>query len=119
LKRKSAPSDQITRDAILLILAVLAQEPSYGYVIGQTILKRSDNKINLGDATIYPVLKALERDGLITGEWETPVNTGVPRKIFTITNRGRNELVERKTIHSSISLLCDTLLGGGPIGSHA
>jgi PadR family transcriptional regulator PadR len=40
---------------------------------------------------LYPVLYRLERAGFVAVRWETP-ERGVPRKYYTLTESGREEL---------------------------
>lgn len=73
------------------ILLVLRNEDSYGYAIAANVQEL------LGDAlpegTLYPLLKRLERDGLVTTRWDT--NTGgAPRKYYSITKLGRTMCTE-------------------------
>jgi PadR family transcriptional regulator, regulatory protein PadR len=80
----------------VLILASLADEPRHGYAIAREIARRSDALITLGEGSLYPALMALEREGLITGEWQTPpTGSGPARKVYSLTDAGRSELSRR------------------------
>lgn len=79
-----------------LILAVLAEGPRHGYAVAREIERRSGSALSLGEGSLYPALHGLERDGLIAGSWENPPNGGPPRKVYALTDTGREEL-ERRT----------------------
>jgi DNA-binding PadR family transcriptional regulator len=37
--------------------------------------------------TVYPMLQRLERDGILVGEWQTPVGDGrPPRKVYQLAS---------------------------------
>ena len=76
----------------LLILHILASSPHpvYGYEIIHKLKTTSNNQINLGPGTIYPLLKHLEKQHFTTSFWgrlpgEPP---GVPRKYYQLTPAG-------------------------------
>ena len=48
-----------------LILEALAQEPSHGYRIAQTIKERSEGVLDFKEGTLYPALHKLENDGMV------------------------------------------------------
>ena len=68
-----------------LVLSVLSQlfAPTYGYSLVQT-LEEKDVRIEAG--TLYPLLRRLEKQGLITGEWE--VGGSKPRKYYRLSAKG-------------------------------
>lgn len=74
-----------------LILAILEKEDSYGYEISQTIKLIATIK----ESTLYPILKRLEKAGLLTTYNQD--FQGRRRKYYAITDLGRSELSYRKT----------------------
>jgi PadR family transcriptional regulator PadR len=99
----------------VLILATLAEEPRHGYAIAREIARRSDALINLGEGSLYPALLALEREGLIAGEWQTPPAGGGPaRKVYSVTDAGRAELARRAREVRALAQAIDRLLEGVP-----
>jgi PadR family transcriptional regulator PadR len=74
----------------LLLLAVLARSgsPVYGYQLAKD-LEREAPLAKLG--TLYPVLRALEAQGLLSSRVE-PSIAGPPRKYYAITLAGREIL---------------------------
>ncbi len=72
----------------LIILQLLDNNPMHGYQIITTI--RKNFGVYLGPSTIYPLLNMMEKKGCITSEWN--MNSERPRKIYKLTNSGKNTL---------------------------
>ena len=71
----------------LIVLDVLRDGPSYGYGIRKRIFEQSQHTINWRDGTLYPVLRHLEKQGLITGSWTHPMK-GHERRYYRLTPAG-------------------------------
>ncbi len=78
----------------MLILEVIAQGPSYGYEIAQTVAGRSEGTFDLKEGSLYPALHRLERQKLLKSMWREA--DGRRRKYYELTNAGRVELTSRK-----------------------
>lgn len=76
----------------LCVLAVVAEEETYGYAIAQRLQSVGLGTIKGG--TLYPVLTRLEQEGLVTSSWREG-DGGPGRKFFTATPAGRAALLER------------------------
>lgn len=75
------------------LLGMLSLEPSSGYDI-KTKMQRSTNYFwSESDGSIYPILKKLLQEEKVTLHHEN-IDTGKPKKIYTITKKGRDELTE-------------------------
>jgi len=86
---------KIFRGAILeSILLNLINDASDHGMHGYAILKAVHKKfgILLGPSSIYPELKQLEKQELISSSWE--LNKGKPRKRYQIIHKGQNRLNE-------------------------
>ena len=77
----------------LVILKVLAQKPNYGYEIVKSVNEEADNFYVWQEGTIYPVLRKLEKEGLLRSRWEE-ADTDRKRKYYYITARGREAITE-------------------------
>ena len=68
-----------------LTLAVLSQlrEPQYGY----SLVQRLENlNITIDQSTLYPLLRRLEKQELVTSSWDTSESR--PRKYYVLTKYG-------------------------------
>lgn len=78
-----------------IILGVLKQGRSYGYLIIKKIKELSDGEILFSDGMLYPVLHRLEKEGLITSDWVMEKDSK-PRKYYEITEEGKKVLALEK-----------------------
>ncbi len=56
----------------LLVLHFLAEGPSYGSQLMERVLRLTGGLVAVNPNTMYPLLRRLEADGLVAGEWEHP-----------------------------------------------
>src|SRR5258708_21611513 len=96
-----------------LILAVLKSVPCHGYAIAREIERRSKSALKFREGTLYPVLHGLERDGLVTSQWETD-GGGPARKVYSLTESGLTELERRTRTWEQFSNAIDRVIGGEP-----
>ena len=75
----------------MLILKTLALEPMHGYGIGVRLEQISRGVFQVNAGSLFPSLRRLERDGLITAEWRTTANNR-RAKYYTLTTQGRAHL---------------------------
>jgi len=71
----------------MLVLSLLRRRSFYGYELVQEISKT----INISQGTIYPLLRRLKDDELVTTYLEES-NEGAPRKYYRLTDKGRKKL---------------------------
>jgi DNA-binding PadR family transcriptional regulator len=90
-----------------LTLAVLGslREPRYGYALLQIL---QDQKIDIEANTLYPLLRRLESQELLTSDWDTSESR--PRKYYSVSGTGR-EVFERlmkewESMQRSIQAVC-------------
>lgn len=74
----------------LLILRLVAERPMYGYEIVSAIRAESAAALNFGEGIVYPILHALEDDGLLATRRTTA--NGRPRVYYRLTRAGRRKL---------------------------
>lgn len=112
--------DLIAASSTPIVLAILAEEDSYGYAILQRVQELSGGRMEWTDGMLYPVLHRLERHGFVEARWETAEN-GRRRKYYSITSAGREQLAEEHrqweavdaTLRSLWSALRDSLPAAG------
>src|SRR3954465_540022 len=56
----------------LLVLHYASREPSYGNQLIDRIAGLTDGALAVNPNTMYPLLRSLEEQGLLAGEWEHP-----------------------------------------------
>ena len=77
-------------DAVVLAVVSREEEGTYGYKITQEIKQA----LELSESTLYPVLRRLQKDQLLT-VYDAPVN-GRNRRYYKITPLGRQQLAGYK-----------------------
>jgi DNA-binding PadR family transcriptional regulator len=78
--------------AELAILALLAEQPLYGFEISKQIEEKTGGALHFTLASLYPMLYDLEKRGWIAGRWE-PNRAGRDRRYYGLTPAGKKELV--------------------------
>jgi PadR family transcriptional regulator PadR len=94
-RRGGRPSDVFggelrRRDVVpLLVLHLIAREPGYGNRLIEEIEGMTQGVISVNPNTMYPLLRELEANGMIEGQWEHPDRR--TRRFYSITRAGRDE----------------------------
>lgn len=89
-------------------IGVLSQltEPQYGYSL---VTMLSDKGIVVEPGTLYPLLRRLEKQGLLKSEWDT--NKARPRKYYLLSDKGKEVYklicIEWKKIVASMEILME------------
>ena len=86
----------------MIILQYLDQESMHGYQIITKI--RKGFGVYFGPSTIYPLLGLLEKKGCVKSTWN--MDTERPRKMYKLTNEGKNVL---SFTESSLNLIFKTM----------
>ena len=88
----SERSSQLLRGVLdVCLLAVLIDEPAYGYEMTRRLAARGLDVV--GEGSIYPALGRLERGGLVE-PFQQPSNGGPPRKYYRVSETGRSALTK-------------------------
>jgi PadR family transcriptional regulator, regulatory protein PadR len=88
--------DLIAASSTPIVLAILAEEDSYGYAILKRVQEASGGRMAWTDGMLYPVLHRLERLGYVKARWGTAEN-GRKRKYYRITAQGKTQLAEERS----------------------
>ncbi len=101
----------------LALLSILAQtkEPLYGYQIGKLIGgpiggAKADS-VTVKQGAIYPVLRSLEAQELLSSEREM-TDSGPPRRYYRVTKSGKQALEAWIEIWNETKTFLDNVLGG-------
>jgi DNA-binding PadR family transcriptional regulator len=78
----------------LYVLHLLSREPRHGNDIMRQLELRSGGTWASNPGAVYPLLRLLERSGLLTGKWKDPEKR--TRRIYRLTEQGRREYEELK-----------------------
>jgi PadR family transcriptional regulator, regulatory protein PadR len=76
-----------------LTLAVLSQlrTPQYGYSLVQLL---EESAISIDQSTLYPLLRRLEKQELVTSSWDTTESR--PRKYYVLSEYGLEVFLQLK-----------------------
>jgi PadR family transcriptional regulator, regulatory protein PadR len=78
----------------IVVLAVLSQldAPCYAYSLIQRLAEQG---LDVEEGTLYPLLRRLEKQGLLESEWE--VGESRPRKYYRVSSAGGDVLTALST----------------------
>lgn len=76
----------------MYMLSLLMEKPHHGSEIMNAIQKMSAGTWKPSPGSVYPLLKKLEKDGLIHGEWVS--GRAAATRIYSVTKKGRMKLPE-------------------------
>ena len=99
-----------------IILGILKQGSSYGYLIIKKIKELSGGKLEWYDGMLYPVLHRLEKEGLIQSTWNVSDDSR-PRKYYEITELGKEALLTEKQQWVEVTEVLNQLWGGTDLNS--
>ena len=100
-------------DIPTLILATLTDGSRHGYAIAREVERISKDALTLREGSLYPALRVLEQDGLVTSEWIAPPGGGQSRRVYSLTDAGKGELTKRTQDWRQYAAFMNTVLGGG------
>lgn len=101
-----------TVSLVLLSIMARSDEPLYGYQIAKQLEGASDDGVPVKQGTLYPVLRSLESQGMLSSRVEPSVS-GPPRKYYSITDTGVAVLESWKEVWSRTRDFVDGRLEGG------
>ncbi len=92
----------------LLALAVLAEcsAPQYGYSLKQSLGQRG---LEINEGTLYPLLRRLEEQGLLTSQWQL-ADESRPRRYYVRSPQGQAALAHLAAEWRQLSQALDGLL---------
>jgi DNA-binding PadR family transcriptional regulator len=75
---------ELRRGTVVLACLALLREPRYGYSLLETLDAAG---LQVDGNTLYPLLRRLEKQGLLVSEWNTAESR--PRKFYRVTDDGQ------------------------------
>jgi len=107
-------SSQLLKGVLdMCLLALIAEEPSYGYEMVDKLQHKGLELVSEG--SIYPLLSRLQKKGYIEGYFVESTG-GPPRKYYRIAKDGRSQLTEWSTEWHRLSTGVEEVLDGGARG---
>jgi PadR family transcriptional regulator, regulatory protein PadR len=73
----------------LLVLHFASAAPAYGNQLIERIAELTGGALSVNPNTMYPLLRSLEAQGLVAGEWEHPERRS--RRFYRVTEAGEAE----------------------------
>jgi PadR family transcriptional regulator, regulatory protein PadR len=103
---------ELNSGAISLVLMALIADSGqamYGYEIAKRLPSFPDGELPMNESAIYPVLRSLERQGLLASQMK-PSDSGPPRKYYRLTPSGGRTLVKWRVAWSQTKDFVDQVL---------
>lgn len=96
----------------LMVLSVLEKHDLYGYQMISYLEGLSSGVFKFNEGTLYPILHALEKGGMVTSYWNV-VEDSRQRKYYHITDKGIKLLKEsKKEWEEYVGAVNAVLIGG-------
>lgn len=80
---------ELRRGAVQLVMLILLESPRYGYDL---VRQLSEAGFDVEEGTLYPILRRLEQQGLLSSSWNT--DGARPRKYYELSETGRRRKEE-------------------------
>ncbi len=89
----------------MCVLCLLEKRDYYGFELVAAIPK----EINMSEGTVYPLLKRLKDEGLLSTYWAES-REGPPRKYYRVSEEGRRAYHEMRAQWNAFSQAIHTML---------
>jgi DNA-binding PadR family transcriptional regulator len=89
---------ELRRGTVVLACLSLLEAPAYGYALLETL---DTLGVHVDANTLYPLLRRLESQGLLSSEWNT--DDARPRKFYRCSDLGRQVLGELRREWSALT----------------
>ncbi len=91
----------------MCVLALLSNGDGYAYDIAQ----RLNDEIGMGEGTIYPLMRRMQADGLVS-TYLMESASGPPRKYYRLTAEGKRTFISQRAEWNAFESAVRKLLGG-------
>lgn len=89
----------------LCVLSLLEKRDWYGYEISEYL----SQKIDIADGTVYPLLRKLKSDGLVT-TYLSEESGGPPRKYYSLTAMGKENYASDRNDYLNFAIIVASIL---------
>ncbi|MFG2062931.1 PadR family transcriptional regulator [Micromonospora sp. NPDC048871] len=100
---------ELRRGTVVVASLVALRQPGYGYALLQRL---TGHGFPVDANTLYPLLRRLEEQGLLTSEWNTEESR--PRKFYRTSEAGEQVLERLLTDLAAVQTSLTTLIEGAP-----
>jgi PadR family transcriptional regulator, regulatory protein PadR len=100
---------ELRRGVVVLAVLSQTQSPAYGYSLAQQL---AEGGLPIEEGTLYPLLRRLEKQGLLESRWETGASH--PRKYYQISPTGQSVLSALTADWTETARVMHTLLKPAP-----
>ena len=108
MKGRDALNSQYKKGVLeLCVLSLLQTRDRYGYEISELL----SGHIDIADGTVYPLLRKLRSDGLVTTYLQEE-SGGPPRKYYKLTRLGLDRYLEEREEYLRFARTVERLLEG-------
>jgi len=94
---------ELRRGTVVVASLIALEQPGYGYGLLRTL---ADAGLSVDGNTLYPLLRRLEDQGLLTSEWDT--SGSKPRKFYRTSELGGEV---RAALLDDLTALSESLTG--------
>lgn len=99
---------ELRRGAVVLAALSQLKSAQYGYSLRQALSARG---MEIEEGTLYPLLRRLEGQGLLTSEWR--IEEGPPRRYYALSPEGKRLYQRLLKSWRALRAVMDDLLEGG------
>jgi transcriptional regulator len=96
VKNRTARLELLQGTLDMMVMRTLSAGAANGYEIAKAIGRLSDDVLEVDHGSLYPALRRLEKNGWITGEWETSA-TKRRARYYRLTAEGRKRLIVERS----------------------
>ncbi len=108
VERDNIGLTELRRGAVVLAVLSRLREPQYGYSLKQAL---AEGGMPVEEGTLYPLMRRLEAQGLLTSEWNT--SHAPPRRYYRLSADGEATLAALTAAWREQVQVMDGLLGKG------
>jgi len=101
-------SMELRRGALTLAVLSCLQEPQYGYSLKQSL---DEQGLGINEGTLYPLLRRLEKQGLLESKWEV-IDEKRPRRYYQLSATGATILANLKNEWDLLVATMNSVLSG-------
>lgn len=91
-------TQELRRGTLTLCVLGALRQPLYGYLLQQQL---ADAGIEIEQNTLYPLLRRLEKQGLLDSSWN--VEESRPRRYYVMNETGKNALTELSSVWAEMN----------------